>query len=142
MELLTSTCMNQCQLYYTLEQPSPPGALRLNVFNHLCRFQGSYVFPSPALIPLVLSEFLVKHVTSHFRLHILVAPCWMEAPWLLTVLKILEDVSHCSPIMKDLVTNVVVGQVLKDLPFLLLSLWLLRDMCCIDKGSLHQSVRC
>ena len=36
----------------------------LNAFNHPWTFQVSYVFPPPALIPLVLSKFLVEHVTS------------------------------------------------------------------------------
>ena len=55
----------------------------------------SYVFPSPALVPLVFSRFLAEHVTGQFRLLILVAPCWMEAPWLPTVPNILDDYLHC-----------------------------------------------
>ena len=39
-----------------LESPIPLGALGLNVFNHPWPLQVSYVFPSPALIPLVLSQ--------------------------------------------------------------------------------------
>ena len=42
---------------------------------------------------------------------------------------------------KNLVMDVLVGQVLKVLPSLLLSLWLLRDVCCADQGSLAQSVK-
>ena len=37
--------------------------------------------------------------------------------------------------------DVFVGQVLKGLPYLHLTLWLLRDMCCADRGSLSQSFR-
>ena len=48
----------QCQHYYTLESPLPLGALGLNAFNHLWLFQVGYMFPAPALVPLVLSRFL------------------------------------------------------------------------------------
>ena len=60
----------------------------------------SYVFPSLALVPLVLSKFLMEHITGQFRLLTLVGPCWMEAPWLLIVLGILEDILHQCPIIK------------------------------------------
>ena len=33
-------------------------------------------------------------VTGQFRLPILVAPCWMEAPWLPTVLNMLAGIPH------------------------------------------------
>ena len=42
----------------------------------------SYVFAFPTLVPVVLSKFMVEHVTGQLRLLILVAPCWMETPWL------------------------------------------------------------
>ena len=94
---------------------------------------------SPGLVPLVLSKFLAEHVMGQFRLLILVASCWMEASWLPTVLNMLEDIPlHCL-VIKDLTMDVLVGQVLKDLPYLHLTLWLFRDMCCTDKGSLPQS---
>ena len=94
VDLFSSSCTNEYQLYYTLEQTLPPGALGLNELNHPWKFQASYVFPPPALIPLVLSIFLVEHVTSQFRLLILVASCWMEGPWLPTVLSMVEDIPH------------------------------------------------
>ena len=46
-------------------------------------------FPPPALVPLVLSKFLTEHVKGQLRHLILVAPCWMEAPWLPTGLNML-----------------------------------------------------
>ena len=52
------------------------GALGLNAFNHPLAHQVSYVFPPPALVPLVLSKFLTECVTGQFRVLILVAPCW------------------------------------------------------------------
>ena len=42
----------------------------------------SYVFPPPASVPLVLSKFLAEHIAGQFKLLTLVAPCWVEAPWL------------------------------------------------------------
>ena len=63
------------------------------------------MFPSQALIPLVLSKFLVKYIISQFRFLILVVP------WLPTILNMLEDVPHHCPVIKDLVMDVSVGPV-------------------------------
>ena len=104
-------------------------------------FPGTYLFPSPALVPLVLSKFLAEHVNGQLRHLLLVAPCWMEAPWLPTVLNMLADVPQQCPIVKDLVMDVSVGQVLKSLQYLHLTLWLLSNVCYADRGSLPQSVR-
>ena len=65
----------------------------------------------------------------------------MEAPRLLTVLNMLADIPHQCPIRKDLIVDVLVGHMLKGLPYLHLTLWLLRDVCYTDRGSLPQSVR-
>ena len=56
-------------------------------------FLVSYVFPPPALVPLLLSKFLAEHVNDQLRNLILVAPCWTEDPWLPTVFKY---VGRCS----------------------------------------------
>ena len=61
------------------------------------------MFPPPALVPLVQSKFLTEHVTGEFRLLILVAPCWMEVPWLPTVLNILQDIPRHCCVVKDLI---------------------------------------
>ena len=53
----------------------------------------------------------------------------------------LTDIPQHCPIIKDFIVDVLVGQVLKGLPYLHLTLWLLRDLCCTNKGSLPQSVR-
>ena len=141
VDLLASSRSTQCQHYFTLETPLPLGALGLNAFSHPWNFQVSYVFPPPALVPLVLAKFLAEHVNSQLRHLLLVAPCWMEAPWLPTVLSMLADVPRQCPIVKDLVVDVLVGQVLKGLWYLHLTLWLLSDVCYANKGSLPQSVR-
>ena len=112
VDLLASSHSTQCQHYFTLETPLPLGALGLNAFSHPWTFQVSYVFPPLALVPLVLSKFLVEHVNGQLRHLLLVAPCWMEAPWLPTVLNMLADVPWQCPIVKDLVMDVSVGQVL------------------------------
>ena len=99
------------------------------------------MFPSPALVPLVLSKFLVEHVNGQLRHLILVVPCWMEAPWLPTVLNMLADVPQQCPIVKDLIMDVLVGQVLKGLQYLHLTLWQLSNVCNADRSSLPWSVR-
>ena len=76
--------------------------------------------------------------STHF---ILVAPCWMEAPWLPTVLNMLADIPQQYPIIKDLIVDVSVGQVLKGLQYLHLTVWWLIHVYYADKGSLPQSVR-
>ena len=122
------------------KNPLPQGALGMNNFHHHWTYQVSYRFP-PTLVPLVLSKFLEEHVTGQFRLLSLVAPCWIKAFWLPTVLNMLEDIRHQCPIIKDLTKEISVGWVLKDFHSLYLTLWQFRDMYCIDRGSLLQSVR-
>ena len=141
VELLASSHSTQCHHYFTLETPLPLGAWGLNAFSHPWNFEVSYVFPPLALVPLVLSKFLAEHVNSQLRHLLLVAPCWMEAPWLPTVLSMLADVPRQCPIVKDLIVDVSVGQVLKGLQYLHLTLWLLSDVCYANKGSLPWSVR-
>ena len=80
VDLLASSYTTQCQHDYTLESPLALGLLGLNAFNHPWMFQVSYMFPLPALVPLVLFKFLAEHFKGQIRLLILVAPCWMEAP--------------------------------------------------------------
>ena len=72
---------------------------------------------------------------SQFILHILLAP------WIPTALNMLEDVPCQYPIIKDLIMDDLVGWVLMGLQLQHLTLLLLREMCCTDKGSLLQSVR-
>ena len=115
VDLLASSCSTQCQHYFTLETPLPLRALGLNAFSHPWKFQVSYVFPPLALVPLVLSKFLAEHVNGQLRHLLLVAPCWMEAPWHPTVLNMLAGVPQQCPLVKDLVGDVSVGQVLKGL---------------------------
>ena len=66
----------------------------------------------------------------------------MEALWLPTILNMLADVPQQCPIIKDLVMDVSVGQILKGLQYLHLTLWWLSSVCYVDRGSLPQSVRC
>ena len=53
----------------------------------------------------------------------------------------LADIPRWCPIVKDLVVDVSVGQVLKGLRYLHLTLWLLSNVCYANKGSLPWSVR-
>ena len=141
VDLLASSRSTQCQHYFILETPLPLGALGLNAFSHPWKFQVSYVFHPLALVPLFLSKFLAEHVSGQCRHLLLVAPCWMEASWLPTVLNMLAGVPQWCPLLKDLIVDVLVGQVLKGLQYQHLTLWLLSDMCYADRGSLPWSVR-
>ena len=67
VDLLASSHSTQCQHYFTLETPLPLGALGLNAFSHPSKFQVSYVFPPPALVPLVLAKFLAEHVNGQLK---------------------------------------------------------------------------
>ena len=132
VDLLSSSHSTQCQDYYTLETALSLGSLGLNAFNHPWTFQVSYVFHPPALFPLVLSKFLADHVKGQLRHLILVTQCWMEAPWLPTVLNMLADVPWQYLIIKDPIMDVSIGHVLKGLKYLHLTLWLLSDVCYAD----------
>ena len=57
VDVLAFLCTNQGYFDFTVEWPLSPGALGLNAFNHLWKFQACYIFPPSALIPLVLSSF-------------------------------------------------------------------------------------
>ena len=57
MDLLASSCTNQCQHYYTFKNPLSLVAFGLNAFNHPWTYQLSNVFPSPALVSLVVQGF-------------------------------------------------------------------------------------
>ena len=94
-------------------------------------FQMSYLVPPPALVPLVLSMFLAKHVTSQFRILILVAPCWMEACSLSIVVNIPEDIPHHCLILMNLIIDVSANWVLKGLPLLDLTLGY-PEMCAVQ----------
>ena len=115
VDLLASSCSTQCQHYFFLETPLPLGALGLNAFSHPWKFQVSSVFPPPALVPLDLSKFLAEHVNGQLRHLLLVAPCWMEDPWLPTVFNMLVDVPQQCPLLKNLIVDVSIGQELKGL---------------------------
>ena len=73
------------------------------------------MFPPLALVPLVVSKFLGEHVNSPLRHLVLVAPCTMEAPWLPTILNMVADVPWWCHLVKDLIMDVSVGQVLQGL---------------------------
>ena len=134
VDLWASSHTTQCQHYYSLESPLPLGALGLNAFNHPWTFQVSYVFPPPTLVPLVLFKFLAEYVKGQLRLLILVAPCWMEAPWIPTVLNMLADIAQWFPITKDLIMDVLVGHVLKGVPYLHLTNFSCLETCVTQTG--------
>ena len=60
-------------------------------------------------------QVLAEHGKGQLILLSLVAPCWMEAPWLPTALNMVADIPWHCPIIKDLIMDVLVGYVLKGL---------------------------
>ena len=62
-------------------------------------------------------------------------------PWYSTVLNLFADIPQQCPIIKYMFMNVLVGHVLKGLPYLHLNIWLLRNVCCVDRDSLPQSFK-
>ena len=80
--------------------PTTYGGLGVECLQPSLDFSVSYVFPPLPLVPLVLSKFLPEHLNGQLRYLILVVPCWMEAPWLPTVLNMLADVPRQCPIIK------------------------------------------
>ena len=137
---LASLCTNHCQHYYTLENSLPLGAFGLHAFNYPWTYQVSYVFPPPVLVPLVLSTLLGEHVTGQLRLLILAASCWMEAIWLPTVFNMLEDILFQCSIVKDLIMDVSVGQLLIStfsFSVMVLFLFLQPVVTWIDKVTFH-----
>ena len=141
VDLLVSSSSNQCQHHDTLKSLVPSWSIGVGHFQLYMAVSGEIHFSSSGLVPLVLSIFLVEHVIGWFRLLILIIPCYMKALWLPTVLNLLKDIHHWFLMVKYLFRNISVDQVPRGLPLLYLSLWLLKVMCCIDKGSLPQSVR-
>ena len=108
---------------FHLGNSTTSGGLGVECLQPSLTFQVSYVFPPCTLVPLVLSKFLAEYVIGQLRHLILVVPCWMEAPWLPTVLNMLADFPQQCPIIKHLIMDVLVGQVLKGLQYLHLTLW-------------------
>ena len=84
VDLLASSYTNQCQHYYTLENPSPTVALGLYTFNQPWKFQVNCVFFCTSSSSSV--QVLEEQLNIQSRLPILGVMCWMEAPWLPTVL--------------------------------------------------------
>ena len=106
VHLLASSHTNQFQHYHILEKPPHLGTFGVTTFNHPWTYQVSYVSPSPAIVPLVLSNFLAEQVTGHFRLT-LVAPCLVEVPLLSRILNMLENIPHWCPILNNPIMDVL-----------------------------------
>ena len=101
--LLLSSCINQWQLYYTLEKSSSSGRFGVNIFSQPWTYQVSYVFffsciSSPGSVQ--VSGRMCHRLTQTLYSS---GTFWMETPWLPTVLSMLEDIPHQYPILRDLI---------------------------------------
>ena len=63
----------------------------------------------------ISSSIYVQISDGTFYTSILVAPCWMEVPWLSTVLNMLEDILYQCPVITDLIRDCLVSQALNGL---------------------------
>ena len=98
-----------------LRKSTTSGSLGAEHFQQLLDLSGEFCISSSCISSPSSVRFLADHAKGQFRLLILGAPCWMEAPLLPTVLNMLADVSlHC-PIVQHLIMDVLIGQVLKSL---------------------------
>ena len=105
MDLVAFSHTNQCQLYYTLENPQPLGTLGLNAFNDLLTYETCFlVF---CLCISSLNSVQVSCRTCHRSIQISFSGGTLldRDSWLTTVPSMLEDVSHQCPIMKDLIMD-------------------------------------
>ena len=115
------------------------GGLRVNAFNHPWIYKVSHAFPPHLLVPLVLSRCLTEHITGQYRLITLIAPFWMEASWLSTVLNLLDDIPHHCLIIKYFVRDVLHSSGVQGSAIATFNP--LADMCRTDKSFLPQCVR-
>ena len=83
-------------------------------------YQGDYISSSCLSSPSSLQVY-GRICKGKFIILILITPLCIEVPWLPKVLNRLEDIPPWHPIIKDLIMDVLVGQVLMGLPFLPLS---------------------
>ena len=113
---MASSHTNKISALLHLGESVTSGSLRLNVFIYPWKYEGSYAFTHPTSFPPFLSKFLAGHVTGQFRLLIPDAPCWIEPSWLPSVFSMLKDIPYQCPIIKDLVSDTLLDDLLKGLP--------------------------
>ena len=101
-------------------------SLRVESLQPYLAVSGKFYFPPTAI---VLSKLLAEQVTGQYRL--LLMSCWMKASWLPTVHGLLEYVPCWWSMVKSLIQDISVDWMLKGMPLLSLTLWLLRDVSCI-----------
>ena len=126
---------------FHLENSTTSGGLGVECLQPSLDFSGKLFVSSSGASFSSSVHVLAEHVNNQLRHLILVVLCWMEAPWLPTVLNMLADVPWQCPIIKDSVMDVLVGQALKGLQYLHLTLWQLSNVCYTDRGSLPRSVK-
>ena len=132
---MASSHTTQGQHYYILETPLPLRALGLNTFNHVWKFKVSYVFPPPALVPLVLSQVsgrICQRSAQTFDSGgtmldrgSLVSPSSQHLADILQHFTHCER-SHCGYFSKPCAQGPAIFA---------FNPWLLRDDCCADRSS-------
>ena len=145
VDLLELSHTNHCQHYYTLESPLPLGALVINAFNHPWAYHACHVSPS-ALVP-SFSSFSPGSTPVPSRTCQQSVQTYYPFGTLLDRGSLASQSSQYLGICSSWVSHnkgahqLCLGQqVIKSLQLLHLTLWLLRDVCYTNKGSLPQSV--
>ena len=130
----------QCQQYYTLENPLPLGALGLNTFNHSWTSGELCVFFSCISSP---SSVQVSGRSCHSSAQISYASGTLLDGGSFSSYSSQYFGRHSSMVSKNKKSypGCFSRLVLKGMQSLHLTLWLFRDMCCADKGSLSWSFR-
>ena len=106
VDLLASSHSTQHQHNYTLESATSSGDLGVECIQPSLDVSGKLCVSSSCISSSGSVKFLVEHVKGQLRWLILVALCWMEAPWLPTVLNMLADIPQQHPIIKDLIMDI------------------------------------
>ena len=127
-------------LLWQLGESIIPGSLEVEGFQPSIDISSELCIFSFIISPHSSIKCPGKHIRGQFKLLIVVTLNWVEASWPTTVLNILENVPHEVFHFKNLISNVFGDWLLKGMPSLHLTLWLLRDMCCVDNASHPQSV--
>ena len=140
MDLLASSCASHCLLYFTLENPLPLGSLRSNAFKHHWTCQDSYVsfsyIGSPGYVH-ASGRTCQRSFQTSYSGNTLLDGGALASHGSQHVRQYSSLVSHHKGHYHECFgRSGAPGSAINAC-----TLWPLRDVCCVDKGCLSQSVR-
>ena len=115
---MASSYTNQCQHYYTLQNPLPLGGLWVEYFQPSLGISGKLSLSFPCISS--YTSVQVYGGICHSLIHTFDSSGTMlDGSFLASHnFNMLEDIPQCCSFVKDLIVDVSVGQVLKDLQYL------------------------